>query len=367
MINGAREDIRWVENCWIPTPDGIRLAATIWLPRNAEISPVPAVLEIVPYRKRDHTAVRDEQLHSGLARSGFAGIRVDMRGSGDSEGVFDAHRTYDDVLHILAWIRSQAWCTGDLGMIGLSWGGLNAIMAAERQPPGLGAVVACSFSHDRYGVGMMWKNGCLLSENFAWATSVTSFCSRPPDPAVVGAGWREMWLDRLSNLEPQVQHYLGHQRRDDYWDMHRVTDLGRISCPVYAFAGWADSNYTQTLPALLTNASGPVKAVIGPWGHKYPYQAVPGPGSISSPRRRRGLPIGSAENRMVPRAPRSSARSSSMTCPQSPTTLSRRGDGSRSPHGRSPTRGRPTTICDEVRWIAALRRSMPSRSDRLRR
>lgn len=42
-----------LENEWIPLPDGRRLAARIWMPKTAKKTPVPAILEYLPYRKRD--------------------------------------------------------------------------------------------------------------------------------------------------------------------------------------------------------------------------------------------------------------------------------------------------------------------------
>ena len=61
------------------------LAARIWLPRDAETVPVPAILEYLPYRKRDGTAERDSLTHPWYAEHGYASVRVDIRGSGYSE------------------------------------------------------------------------------------------------------------------------------------------------------------------------------------------------------------------------------------------------------------------------------------------
>lgn len=275
----GKDDFRYIENCWIKLSDGVRLAATLWLPAHAsEDKKVPAVLEVLPYRKRDLTATRDYQSHSYLAAKGFAGCRVDMRGSGDSEGLFDAHQTYADIIEVLQWLAKQPWCTGKLGMMGLSWGGINGIMAADRHAPELKAIMVSSFSTDRYADGMLWKNACVLNRNFVWATGVVGLCSRPPDPAVVGDGWREQWMQRLDNMKPEITSYLGHQRRDAYWDQHRIESASAITCPIYMTGGWADSNYTQTLPKLLNQAKAPMRAVFGPWGHRYPHFAVPGPG-----------------------------------------------------------------------------------------
>ena len=102
--------------------------------------PVPAILEYIPYCKRDGTAARDEAMHPYFAGHGYAAIRVDLRGSGESEGVMlDEYlkQEQDDALEVIAWIAAQPWCTGRVGMMGKSWGGFNG--AAGRRPPPAGA------------------------------------------------------------------------------------------------------------------------------------------------------------------------------------------------------------------------------------
>ena len=79
-------EIRIEDHFWIPMSDGVRLAGRLWRPRSAEREPVPAVLEYIPYRKRDLTAVRDSMHHPYIAGHGYACVRVDLRGTGDSEG-----------------------------------------------------------------------------------------------------------------------------------------------------------------------------------------------------------------------------------------------------------------------------------------
>ena len=87
IVDTFPRQIRAVEHCWIPMRDGTRLAARLWLPADAETSPVPAILEYIPYRKRDLTRTRDEPMHAWFAGHGYAAVRVDVRGSGDSEGL----------------------------------------------------------------------------------------------------------------------------------------------------------------------------------------------------------------------------------------------------------------------------------------
>ena len=122
--------IREIANTWIPMSDGVKLAARIWLPEDAESDPVPAILEYIPYRKNDATAFSDLTRHPYFAGHGYASIRVDLRGSGDSDGIlYDEYlpQEQDDALEVLAWIAAQPWCTGAVGMIGSSWGGFNGL------------------------------------------------------------------------------------------------------------------------------------------------------------------------------------------------------------------------------------------------
>ena len=134
--------IREIENTWIAMPDGVKLAARIWLPEDAEADPVPAILEYLPYRKRDGTVERDHMTHPYFAGHGYAGVRVDMRGTGDSEGICLGEylkQEQDDALAVIDWLASQPWCSGKVGMIGISWGGFNGLQIAARRPPALGA------------------------------------------------------------------------------------------------------------------------------------------------------------------------------------------------------------------------------------
>ena len=129
-----------IENCWIPLSDGCRLAARIWLPEDGEAAPVSAILEYLPYRKRDGTAERDALTHPYFAGHGYAAVRVDMRGNGESDGLmWDEYlkQEQDDALEVIEWIAAQPWCTGTVGMIGISWGGFNGLQVAARRPPAL--------------------------------------------------------------------------------------------------------------------------------------------------------------------------------------------------------------------------------------
>ncbi len=280
IVESFPRKVREIENCWIPLSDGSRLASRIWLPEDAMQSRVPAILEYLPYRKRDFTRGRDEPMHHYFAGQGYAAIRVDIRGSGDSDGLLlDEYLTQelDDAVEVIRWIASQPWCTGVVGMMGKSWGGFNALQVAARRPPALKAIITVCSTDDRYADDAHYMGGCLLNENLIWGSVLMAFASYPPDPELVGERWREMWVNRLQQavLFPQV--WLDHQRRDSYWKHGSVCeDFSRIQCPVYAIGGWADA-YSNAISRLLAGLSSPRKGLVGPWAHLYPHDGLPGP------------------------------------------------------------------------------------------
>jgi len=272
--------VREIENLFITLSDGTRLAARIWLPEDAEQDPVPAILEFLPYRKRDGTAPRDALTHPWFAGHGYAGIRVDMRGSGESDGILEDEylkQEQDDCLEVLRWIAAQPWCTGKVGMMGISWGGFNGLQVAARRPPELKAVITLASTDDRYADDVHYMGGCLINDNMAWGSAMFSYMSHPPDPALVGERWRDMWLERLEKEPLVLDTWTRHQRRDAYWKHGSVCeDYGAIEAAVYAVGGWADA-YTNAVPRLLAGLKCPKKGLIGPWAHKYPHFAKPGP------------------------------------------------------------------------------------------
>jgi uncharacterized protein len=276
----ARIQVVEIENLFIELSDGCRLAARIWMPADAEEHPVPAILEYVPYRKRDGTAPRDQTMHPAVAAHGYACVRVDIRGNGESDGLM--HDEYlaqelEDGAEIISWIAAQPWCSGNVGMLGISWGGFNGLQVAALRPPALKAVITLCSTDDRYADDIHYRGGCLLNDNLGWSAAMMAFSSRPPDPAIVGEHWREMWMDRLRNMPFLAANWLEHQRRDEFWKHGSVCeDFSDIEVPVLAVGGWADA-YTNAIPRIVEGLGKPSAGLIGPWGHKYPQIGVPGP------------------------------------------------------------------------------------------
>jgi putative CocE/NonD family hydrolase len=279
-IENFPHKVRAIENVFIPMRDGARLAARIWMPEGAEQLPVPAILEYIPYRKRDNSRGRDELNHPYMAGHGYISVRVDMRGSGDSDGVMtDEYRPqeHEDAEDVIAWLADQPWCDGKVGMMGISWGGFNSLQMAARQPPALKAIISASATDDLYVDNMHYMGGCLLADNLSEATVMFAFNSLPPDPEIVGERWREMWHERLSGSGLWLETWLENQTRGEYWKPASVCeDYSQVKIPVMAVGGWADG-YTNAIFRLMENLDVPRQGLIGPWGHKYPHLGVPGP------------------------------------------------------------------------------------------
>ncbi|MFF5830826.1 CocE/NonD family hydrolase [Streptomyces bacillaris] len=273
-------ETREEDHVTITMADGVRLSARIWRPVASDREPVPAVVETIPYRKNDLTSTRDAIHHPYLAGHGYACVRVDLRGTGESEGVLPdeyLEQEQRDAEEVLAWVAAQPWCDGNTGMMGISWGAFAALQTAARRPESLKAIVIASFTDDRYADDMHYLGGAMLSDNLAEAGTMFAYATCPPDPAVVGERWREMWQERLEAARPWVLEWLRHPHRDAYWRHASLSeDYTRLRCPVLASSGWADG-YSNAVTRLLAGAGVPRKGLIGPWSHKLPHLGEPGP------------------------------------------------------------------------------------------
>ena len=261
----------------ITLSDGCRLSARVWRPADST-TPVPVILEYLPYRKRDGTTARDALTHPWFARHGYACVRVDMRGNGDSEGLMADEYTQtelDDCVEVIHWLSQQDWCNGRVGMMGISWGGFNSLQVAALAPDPLKAIITLCSTVDRFADDIHYKGGCLLNENLGWGATMWSYSSRAPDP-MLRDNWRELWLKRLENEPFLPVTWLNHQRRDAYWRHGSVIEsYGTIKAKVLAIGGWGDA-YKNAVPQLVEALPG-AKGIVGPWVHKYPHFAAPEP------------------------------------------------------------------------------------------
>ncbi|MEM7171427.1 MAG: CocE/NonD family hydrolase [Pseudomonadota bacterium] len=273
--------IRDLETIWITMPDKRRLAGRIWMPANAEDEPVPAIFEFIPYRLRDRTRLRDESMHPRFAARGYASVRVDIGGSGDSDGLLEdeyLQQELQDACDIIAWIADQPWCSGLVGMMGKSWGAYNSFQVAALQPPALKAIIPVMGTDDRWAECIHFNGAALLNDNFWWGSIMHLYNALPPDPEVVGENkWKELWQDRLEGAEFWPERWLRHQTRDAFWRHGSICeDYSKIKVPVYFMGGWADL-YRDTPFRIAEHLKGPCKVLMGPWAHLYPHEGVPGP------------------------------------------------------------------------------------------
>jgi uncharacterized protein len=264
-----------VREAGIPMPDGVTLAVTLYLPAVADTGPVPALLEYLPYRKDDAMLARDHDLYSYLAERGYAGARVDIRGTGRSGGTLPEGEYTEteqrDAEAVIAWLASQPWCTGAVGMWGISWGGFNAIQVALRRPPALRAIIAIDASDDLFHDDVHYIDGLPHLDEYALMIDHLNMLPPAPDFPLDEAA-----LARV-DTEPWLISFLGQPQDGPFWRRGSLRpDYGRLTIPAFLIGGWYDG-YRDSVPRMLAHASAPVKVLIGPWNHTFPHNAVPGP------------------------------------------------------------------------------------------
>jgi predicted acyl esterase len=263
---------------WIPLPDGTRLAARLWLP---EERPAAVLLEALPYRMDDLTASYSSEYERLCREGGFAVARVDLRGTGSSEGIaVDEYPPQEqiDLADVIAWLASQEWSTGRVGMYGTSYSGFNSIQMAIERPPALGAICAIYATDDRYTDDVHFTAGALRALDLVdYVLYMAALAVLPPVPSVFGDGWRDEWVRRIDGSEPWLLRWVEEQLDGPYW-RHGSLRPGyeRVACPTMLVGGWADgyrNNTFRTFEALRC----PKRLLIGPWSHMSTATSLPGP------------------------------------------------------------------------------------------
>ncbi len=237
----------------------------------------PVVFEYIPYRKRDSYRPHDSRWGSALAVEGIAFVRVDVRGTGDSEGLlFDEYTEQElaDGLEVIAWLARQPWNNGRVGMRGISWGAINSLQVASKRPPALGAVMAIAGSDHRYADDAHFIGGLYGRTNLEWGVLCKSVLASPPDPEITGESWRQQWLQRLEAAGPLIADWSRQQNFSEFWQRGSVAlDYQAIAVPVYVVAGLLDT-YGNPVGRLLKALPGPVQGLLGCWAHTYPDTAM---------------------------------------------------------------------------------------------
>eukprot|EP01023_Acetabularia_acetabulum_P046316 TRINITY_DN476_c0_g1_i1.p1 TRINITY_DN476_c0_g1~~TRINITY_DN476_c0_g1_i1.p1 ORF type:complete len:752 (-),score=157.10 TRINITY_DN476_c0_g1_i1:426-2564(-) len=271
------------DTVWIGMNDGVNLAARVWQP---EVNvPVTAIVEINPYRRMDNTLEVDSLTYPYLAGSGFACVRVDVRGCGDSEGHLDdeySSRGIMDGHEIVEWVSKQSWCNGSVVLMGVSWSGFTALQVAakENPPSALKAIIVAVTTDDRFEDDMHYMGGALLTENLSWGSWLLHTVSQPPITASPNnSSWINRWKERLQQLEPYHIKWMQHSTKDDYWKHGSISeDYSQLKVPVFAAGGYYCGGYSNSL-ARLANSLGSTqcRTLLGPWSHNFPHLTPLGP------------------------------------------------------------------------------------------
>jgi len=271
-----------VQRVFVPLHDGARLAASLFLP--AGDAPAACVLEALPYRKDDLTASYRPEYVRLRDEHGYAVARVDLRGTGSSDGIAtDEYPAQEqrDLCDVIAWLAEQPWCTGAVGMYGTSYSGFNSLQVACERPPALRAICAIYATDDRYTDDVHYMGGALrLLDLVDYPAYMVAMNALPPVPALVGDGWRETWRDRVARLEPWLLRWLEEQRDSPYWRHGSLRPAyERITCPTMLVGGWADGYRNDTFRTVqaMREAGTPHRLLLGPWSHMSTATSLPGP------------------------------------------------------------------------------------------
>ena len=278
----ARYEVQTRYNLRIPARDGIELSANLWVPVPREPGETfPAVLEMIPYRKDDYRYIADHQRMTYLAQRGFAGCRLDIRGTGSSQGLARDEYTPEesrDGYDTVEWLAAQPWCNGNVGMWGKSYGGFTSIQVAMLQPPHLKAIVPMYATDDRYTDDVHYIGGCMtVSEFVQYSVSQVGMNAMPPKIEYAGDRWAEQWKQRLENTPPWLVEWVKQQTDGPYWRSGSLApNYDRIQCAMFLIGGWHDG-YTDPVLRMMERCTAPRKALIGNWTHTLPHNGYPGP------------------------------------------------------------------------------------------
>lgn len=264
-----------LQEAWIPMPDGTRLAADLYLPKTEGNEKFPVLLEYLPYRKDEHRKLR-YPVFSYFVQRGYVVARVDIRGTGRSEGTLIDYEYTDqeqaDGEAVIDWLSKQSFSTGAVGMFGISWGGFNAIQIAMRQPPALKAILAMMATDDLYEDDVHFIDGMMHIDAYEIGRDIENVIPRAPDYPIDGDYFEEKF-----DTEPWLLIYKRQQRDGPFWDRASLnSNYDALRIPIFMISGWYDG-YRDSTPRILQNVKAPKKAIVGPWNHTFPNMAEPPP------------------------------------------------------------------------------------------
>jgi len=262
---------------WIAMPDGVRLAADLWIPEGANTAATyPVLLEYLPYRKNESRSPRNYPLYSYFLQHGYVVARVDIRGTGNSEGKLIEYEYTDqeqeDGEVVIDWLSKQRFSNGNVGMFGISWGGFNSIHMAMRNPPALKAIIAIDATDDLYEDDVHYMDGIAHVDAYEAGQDLANILPAAPDYVIDDA----YFVNRF-DTKPWMLIYKSQQLDGPFWDRASLnTRYESIGIPTFVIGGWYDG-YRDAVGRMLEHMNAPVKAMVGPWAHSWPHNGYPKP------------------------------------------------------------------------------------------
>ena len=223
-----------LEEALIPLSDGVRLAADLWRPKGAgDKSRFPVLLEYLPYRKTEGRGSR-YSLYAYFVRRGYVVARVDIRGTGNSEGTLIPHEYSEieqtDGEQVIAWLARQPFSNGNVGMFGISWGGFNSIHMAMRNPPSLKAIIAVDATDDLYQDDVHFMDGMMHVDSWEMSQDLANAMPGAPeyriDDPLLRAALRHAAVDADLQAPAARRAVLGPYGAQDALRLDPDPDLG---------------------------------------------------------------------------------------------------------------------------------------------
>jgi uncharacterized protein len=274
------EGVKVDKNVLIPMRDGVRLAADLYRPDSDLVEPLPVVMEYIPYRKDE--VAPGSHFYEYLPRHGYIVARIDIRGTGGSQGINEDEYVLQEQLDgydAIEWLAAQPFCDGHVNQMGISYGGFTSLQVATHRPPHLASIIPMYFTDDRYTDDCHYRGGLLRKyyDVGHYGNFMIAYNALPPYPEWAGGDWAVIWEEHIARNEPALLNWLKQQTDGPYWRHGSVRDVAdRIRCPVFMIGGWRDG-YPNPPLRLYQALDVPKKVLVGPWNHAVPDVAVPGP------------------------------------------------------------------------------------------
>lgn len=255
--------------------DGVKLEVQVFLPEGT--GPWPTILIRNPYASFKFF---NEGILRSFSQYGYAGVLVDSRGTGDSEGKWEPYvNERNDGIDVLNWLVKQEWMNGKIGLYGHSYLSFSEWIIADVLPPQVKTMYISAFGTNRYE--QMYQDGMFKHDiSTYWAIANSGIATtekpaelykkallvKPPieiDTQLYGTqlSWYRDWLKNAS-------------ADSDYWKQGMWADLKeipkKVTIPVFMKVGWYDHHLNgmieayRNLPEKIKQQS---RFLIGPWVH----------------------------------------------------------------------------------------------------